>query len=309
MSTIIKGCDTAWPELKYHDWSDTIKTVHQWTQIVGKIRLKAMPWQNHSWHTTLYVTSRGLSTGSMPYQDGIFEIEFDFENHQLIIASTFNPNVIIELYPRTVADFYQELFEKLASLNINVEVHDRPNELADATPFHENTTNRSYDAQRVLNFWQAAVSVHNVFLRFRSSFIGKCSPVHFFWGAFDIAVTRFSGRKAPLHPGGMPNMPLEVMQEAYSQEVSSCGFWPGSDEAPEPVFYAYCYPSPETYGKQKILPEQAFWSEDMGEFFLKYQDVRTASDPEAMLLSFLDSTYDAAANTGKWDRKLLEISL
>lgn len=308
MSTIIKGCDTAWPELKYHDWSDTIKTVHQWTQIVGKIRLKAMPWQNHSWHTTLYVTSRGLSTGSMPYQDGIFEIEFDFENHQLIIASTFNPNVIIELYPRTVADFYQELFEKLASLNINVKIHDRPNELADATPFHENTTNRSYDAQSVLNFWQAAVSVHNVFLRFRSSFIGKCSPVHFFWGAFDIAVTRFSGRKAPLHPGGMPNMPLEVMQEAYSQEVSSCGFWPGSDDAPEPVFYAYYYPSSETYGKQKIHPEQAFWSEDMGEFFLKYQDVRTASDPEAMLLSFLDSTYDAAANTGKWDRKLLEIN-
>ncbi len=215
MKTIIKGCDNAWPELNYTDWSDTVKTIHQWTQIVGKIRLKAMPWQNHSWHTTLYVTARGIGTGSMPYQDGIFEIEFDFENHQLIIASTFNPNLIIELYPRTVADFYHELFEKLASINIHIKIYDRPNELPDATPFKENTHNKSYDKQSVQNFWQAAVSVHNVFLRFRSNFIGKCSPVHFFWGAFDIAVTRFSGRKAPLHPGGMPNKPPALHQEAY----------------------------------------------------------------------------------------------
>lgn len=306
MSTIIKGCNHAWPKLDYASWSETVKTIHQWTQIVGKIRLKAMPWQNHSWHTTLYITARGVSTGSMPYENGIFEIEFDFENHELIISSTFNKNVYIKLYARTVADFYHELFENLSALNIHLAIYDKPNELAEAIPFPENIVNQSYDKQSVQNFWQAAVSVHNVFLRFRSDFIGKCSPVHFFWGAFDIAVTRFSGRPAPLHPGGMPNMPLDVMQEAYSQEVSSAGFWPGSDDSPVPVFYAYCYPSPAEFGQQKVEPAEAFWSPEMGEFFLKYDDVRLAEDPEAVLMSFLESTYVAAAETGNWDRSSLE---
>ncbi|MGB4971660.1 MAG: DUF5996 family protein, partial [Cyclobacteriaceae bacterium] len=306
MDTIIKGCNHAWPALDYDSWKDTIKTIHQWTQIAGKIRLKAMPWQNHSWHTTLYITTRGLTTGSMPYKNGMFEIEFDFESHIVVISTTFNKNVVIDLYPRTVADFYDDLFEKLEGLGIDIEIHGSPNEMEPSIPFAENTENKSYVKQSISNFWQAAVSTHNVFLKFRSKFIGKCSPVHFFWGAFDIAVTRFSGRKAPLHQGSMPNMPKEIMQEAYSQEVSSCGFWPGSDASPMPMFYAYCYPSPAEYGKQKILPEQAFWSEEMGEFFLKYDDVRTANDPEKMLTDFLQSTYVAAARTGKWDRKNLE---
>ncbi len=306
MNTIIKGCDTAWPALDYNSWKDTVNTVHQWVQIVGKIRLKAMPWQNHSWHTALYVTARGLSTGPMPYDNGIFEIEFDFENHQLIIASTFNDNEVIGLFPRTVADFHRELFQKLECLNIQIKIYGKPNELAHAIPFAENKINRSYNKQAVQNFWQASVSVHNIFQKFRSGFLGKCSPVHFFWGAFDMAVTRFSGRKAPLHQGGMPNMPLDVMQEAYSQEVSSAGFWPGNDDSPMPVFYAYCYPSPADFAIQKVEPKEAFWSPEMGEYFLKYDDVRKAKDPEAVVMSFLESTYVAAANTGNWDRVNLE---
>ncbi len=305
-STIIPGCDNAWPELDYTSWSDTIKTVHQWTQIVGKIRLKAMPWQNHSWHTTLYISARGVSTGSMPYENGIFEIEFDFENHVLIISSTFNPNVTIALEPMTVASFYKQLFAALESLNIHITIHDKPNELPHATPFLQNEMDKSYDRQSVQNFWQAAVSVHNVFQQFRSGFIGKCSPVHFFWGAFDIAVTRFSGRKAPLHQGGMPNMPIEVMQEAYSQEVSSAGFWPGSDDFPTPIFYAYAYPSAPDFADQAIQPVEAFWSKEMGEFMLKYDDVRLAENPAEKLMSFLETTYIAAATTSGWDREALE---
>ncbi|MEQ8302922.1 MAG: DUF5996 family protein [Cyclobacteriaceae bacterium] len=305
MNTIIRGCNHAWPALDYQSWKETLKTIHQWTQIVGKIRLQAMPWQNHSWHTTLYITARGFTTGSMPWKNGIFEIEFDFENHQVIISSTFRPNAIIELRPRTVADFHQELFGTLRQLGIELSIHGRPNEMEESIPFAENTVNKSYDKQSVLDFWQASVSTHNVFQRFRSKFIGKCSPVHFFWGAFDVAVTRFSGKKAPLHQGVMPNMPQAVMQEAYSQEVSSVGFWPGSDASPLPVFYAYAYPSPADYGKQKVLPAEAFWSDDMGEFFLKYDDVRVSENPDEMLMSFLQSTYEAAAKLGNWDKDLV----
>ena len=308
MYTIIPGCPSPWPELNYQRWGDTLKTIHQWTQIVGKIRLQAMPWQNHSWHTTLYVTSRGFSTGSMPYQSGLFEIEFDFESHLLIIHSTFRDEIHVELEGKSVADFYRELFFHLDSLGIHIDIYAKPNEMEEAIPFAENTVNKSYDKEAVINFWQAAVSIHNVFLKFRSRFIGKCSPVHLFWGAFDIAVTRFSGRPAPLHPGGMPNMPLEVMQEAYSQEVSSAGFWPGSDGFPEPIFYSYCYPTPAAFSAYSVEPKEAFWSEDLGEFMLKYEDVRNADDPEAILMAFLESTYTAAAETGKWDRKSLELA-
>ncbi|MEQ9064909.1 MAG: DUF5996 family protein [Vicingaceae bacterium] len=304
--TLIKHCESPWPELNYESWSDTLKTLHLWTQIVGKIRLKAMPWQNHSWHTSLYINSNGLTTGSMPYKNGLFEIGFDFKEHVLVISSTFNDRVKIELGPKSVADFYTELFSELKKLGIDIRIHARPNEMVEAIPFKENHKPGHYHRQAVINYWQAAVSVHNVFQKFRSDFIGKCSPVHFFWGAFDIAVTRFSGRSAPLHPGGMPNMPLDVMQEAYSQEVSSCGFWPGGDSFPMPAFYAYAYPSHPEYGNQKVLPPAAFWSSEMGEFFLKYDDVRKASDPEKMLLSFLKSTYKAAADLAKWDRKSLE---
>lgn len=305
MNTIIKGCDSAWPELNYNDWADTLKSIHLWTQIVGKVRLQAMPWQNHSWHTTLYISARGFSTGSMPYDNGIFEIEFDFESHQLKIMTTFNEPEIFSLRGLSVADFYRQLMERLNLLNININIHGRPNELEDNTPFIDNS-HSGYQKQAVLDFWQAAVSVHNTFQKFRSDFIGKCSPVHLFWGAFDIAVTRFSGREAPLHQGGMPNMPLEVMQEAYSREVSSAGFWPGGDSFPEPIFYSYCYPTPDDFKNQKITPDKVFWSDDMGEFVLKYDDVRKQNDPEAYLMEFLQSTYIAAANTGKWDRNSLE---
>jgi hypothetical protein len=306
-NTIINGCAAAWPELAYANWHETLKTIHQWTQIIGKIRLKAMPWQNHSWHTTLYISSRGFSTGSMPYKNGIFEIEFDFESHELVIISTFNAPRKIKLENKTVADFYNEVFQELKAIDINISIHGRPNELEHNTPFKDNTTNKTYDEKAMVDYWQAAVSIHNTFSKFRSQFIGKCSPVHLFWGGFDIAVTRFSGRPAPLHPGGAPNMPLDVMQEAYSQEVSSCGFWPGGDSFPEPIFYAYCYPTPEAFSEFKVAPKEAFWSKELGEFMLKYDDVRKADDPEAYLLSFLNTTYEAAAVIGNWDRDQLEM--
>lgn len=307
METIIKGCPSAWPELNYNEWADTAKTLHMWAQIVGKIRLKAMPWQNHSWHTTLFVGPRGFSTRSMPYRDGIFEIELDFESHLLILSSTFNDSIKFSLKDLSVAEFYNWLFENMKKLGIEVEIYAHPNELEEAPHFETMTDIGSYSVQHVLNYWQAAVSVHNVFQKFRTKFIGKCSPVHLFWGAFDIAVTRFSGREAPLHPGGMPNMPLDVMQEAYSQEVSSAGFWPGADSFPEAIFYSYAYPNPADFSNQKVLPEQAFWYKDLGEFVLKYDDVRKSSNPEKTLMDFLESTYVAAANTGNWDRENLEL--
>lgn len=306
ISTHVPVSGSPWPKLEYNSWKDTLKTVHMWTQILGKIRLVSMPWQNHSWHTALYITARGLTTGSMPYQNGVYEIELDFGRHELIISSSFAPNVHMKLYARTVSDFYTDLFGKLKGLGIDISIHDRPNELEVAVPFVENVSDKSYDEAQISAYWQVAVSTHNVFQRFRSEFIGKCSPVHFFWGAFDIAVTRFSGRPAPLHPGIAPNMPKKVMQEAYSQEVSSCGFWPGGDSFPQPAFYAYAYPSAPDFGKQSVLPEAAFWSDEMGEYFLPYEAVRTAADPAASLMQFLQTTYEAAANTSNWDRNSLE---
>lgn len=265
-----------------------------------------MPWQNHSWHPSLYITPRGLTTGSIPWRDGIFEIEFDLDEHLLKVNTSYEKQHTMELKPRSVADFYKNLFKLLADVGIDIDIYPKPNEVEEAIPFAENETNCFYDKKKVTDYWQVAIKTHNIFTKFRSDFIGKCSPVHFFWGAFDIAVPRFSGRKAPFHQGSMPNMPKEVMQEAYSQELSSCGFWPGGDAFPMPAFYAYCYPSPESFGKQKVQPAQAFWSDEMGEFFLKYDDVRQAADPEKILMKFLQSTYEAAANTGKWDRESLE---
>jgi len=242
----------------------------------------------------------------MPYNGGMFQIDFDFIHHELLIQSTFGATQRISLAPKTVAQFYKEIFEALDKIELDIYIHPRPNELEDATPFAKNVHHKSYDADAVTNFWKAMVKINNVFTEFRSSFIGKCSPVHLFWGAFDLAVTRFSGRPAPLHPGGMPNMPLEVMQEAYSQEVSSAGFWPGAKSFPKPAFYSYCYPTPEAFSKQKVLPEETFYSEEMGEFFLLYEVVQQANDPEKMLMEFLQTTYEAAAVTGNWDREALE---
>jgi hypothetical protein len=295
-----------WPQLSYPQLKDTVATVQLWTQIVGKIRLKKMPWLNHSWHVTLYVSPRGLTTQSIPNGDRSFQIDFDFISHQLIITCSSGGTQTMGLYPRTVADFYKELFEKLALLDIEVIIYAKPNEIDPAIPFPEDEVHQSYDKTQVEHFHKALLTINAIFTQFRAGFSGKCSPVHFFWGAFDLAVTRFSGRKAPLHPGGAPNMPDDVMQEAYSHEVSSCGFWPGSDAFPHPAFYAYCYPTPATFGQQPVKPTEAFYSTEMGEFFLKYDDVRNAADPEKALMDFLETTYIAAANTGNWDRGNLE---
>ncbi len=304
-----KKTSIEWPVLDFNEIQDTLETLHQWIQIVGKIRLKTMPWQNHSWHTVLYITPRGFSTQGIPYQGRIFQIDFDFEKHQLLIECTREKTIRMELKPMTVADFYAELFQKLRSIGIEVEIHGSPNEMEPAISFAENTINKTYLPSAAHDLWLAMLKVNCVFTQFRSEFIGKCSPVHLFWGAFDLAVTRFSGKSAPLHQGGMPNMPLDVMQEAYSQEVSSAGFWPGSKDFPSPAFYSYSYPGHPAFGDQHVLPKEAFYSAEMGEFFLKYEDVQKAEDPEGMLLAFLRTTYEAAANTLEWNRKDLEIKL
>lgn len=306
MSLSHKRNPESWPLLDFNELQDTLETLHQWLQIVGKIRLQAMPWQNHSWHTALYVSPHGYSTHGIPYKKGVFQIDFDFMKHQLHIQFTNQETASFNLEPMSVAEFYAKLFDKLKSLGIDIEIHGSPNEMEPAIPFKENTVNKSYDPIAAAALCHAMQLVNGVFNKFRSEFIGKCSPVHLFWGAFDLAVTRFSGNDAPLHPGGMPNMPLEVMQEAYSKEVSSAGFWPGSKDSPMPVFYAYAYPSDSNFGEQTILPNQAFYSKKMGEFFLKYEDVQQSPHPEEMLLSFLQSTYEAAVNTSNWNRNKLE---
>lgn len=295
-----------WPVLNFLEMKDTIETLHQWIQIVGKIRLKTMPWQNHSWHTTLYITANGFSTNAIPYQGIIFQIDFDFKNHKLFIQCSNSERLSVELKTRTVASFYKEVFEKLDVLGIDVEIYAKPNEIDPATPFAENTLNKKYDPEVANKLWLAMLKANAVFNEFRSDFIGKASPVHLFWGAFDLVVTRFSGESAPLHQGGMPNMSLEVMQEAYSQEVSSAGFWPGSKEAPMPMFYSYAYPSDESFKLQKVLPKEAFYSKEFGEFVLNYEDVQKADNPEKTLYKFLQTTYDAGSNTSNWDRGKLE---
>ena len=297
-----------WPVLNFNEIEGTLGSMHQWIQIVGKVRLKTMPWRNHSWHVPLYVSPRGFSTNSIPYDGRIFQIDFDFKAHQLHIECSNAGKVSMELYPRTVADFYQEFFQKLNELAIHVEIYPRPNEIEPAIPFMENTVNKDYNPEAAVAIWKAMLRANEVFNRFRSDFVGKVSPVHLFWGAFDLAVTRFSGNDAPLHHGGMPNMPLNVMQEAYSKEVSSAGFWPGSKDFPHPAFYAYAYPSDSEFGKQSVEPKEAFYSEEMGEFFLKYEDVQKSDDPEGMLMAFLNSTYEAAARTSNWNRNDLEIT-
>jgi hypothetical protein len=293
-----------WPSLDYNSYKETAQLVHLWTQIIGKIRLRKMPWLNHSWHVSLYVSPRGFTTGSIPYENGLFEIEFDFLNHLLHFRTSAASGGKIALESQTVAAFYQSTFEQLEQLGVPVGIHPAPNEMEPAIPFAEDHRPQTYDPEQMRNLWQAFVCVHKVFLKFRAGFIGKCSPVHLFWGAFDLAVTRFSGREAPQHPGGMPNMPLKVMQEAYSHEVSSAGFWPGSEDSPQPVFYAYCYPTPSEFGSQLVSPEAAFYSQEMGEFFLPYQAVQESSNPHETLMGFLKSTYQAAAITGNWDPKL-----
>jgi hypothetical protein len=296
----------AWPELPLNAWSDTYATLHLWLQIAGKIRMVQTPWVNHSWHVALYVTSRGLTTSLIPYGSRAFEIDFDFVSHGLRIAATDGRTAGFGLEAQSVASFYKRVMSELAWMGIDVTISRMPNEIADAICFDLDEKHRSYDPEYANRFWRVLVQASRVMYAFRSRFIGKCSPVHFFWGAPDLAVTRFSGRTAPAHPGGVPNLPDEVAREAYSHEVASCGFWPGGGPVPYAAFYAYAYPEPAGFPDAKVKPAAAFYSTDLREFILPYDAVRTARSPDDTLREFLESTYDAAANLGKWDRTALE---
>jgi hypothetical protein len=295
-----------WPELPFDAWSDTLATLHMWLQIVGKIRLVRTPWLNHSWHTALYVTPRGLSTTAIPSGNRTFEIEFNFLVHQLDIHASDGRRARVALRPQTVAAFYGLTMEALRSLDIDVRINTRPCELPDPIPFDRDDVHRSYEAEHAERFWRALVQVDRVLKIFRARFIGKSSPVHFFWGAADLAVTRFSGRTAPEHPGGIPNLADWVTREAYSHEVSSCGFWPGGGAIPYPAFYAYAYPEPAGFSKARIAPGSAFYSQDFHEFVLPYDRVAQSASPDETLLEFLQTTYEAAADLAKWDRGALE---
>jgi len=290
-----------WPELPYEPWKDTLATLHMWTQIVGKIRMVHTPWINHSWHVTLYVSPRGLTTGSIPCRERTFAIEFDFHDHVLLITTCDDESRRIALEPQTTADFYAKVVEALRELRIDARIHARPNEVDPAIAFAEDRIHTSYDADAVHRFWRALLQVDQVFTAFRATFRGKTSPSHFFWGSFDLAVTRFSGRPAPPHPGGYPNMPLAVMREAYAEEVSSAGFWPGGDAMPYAMFYSYAYPTPAGFKDAKVQPAAAQWSGTLGEFVLPYEDVRRAASPAQTLTDFLESTYAAAASAADWD--------
>jgi len=296
----------AWPALPLDPWKDTYATLHRWSQIVGKVRLAQTPWINHSWHVTLYVTARGLTTGPIPHGSKSFQIDFDFIDHQLLVHTSAGDARSVALRPRSVADFYRELMATLGELGVGVAIYDRPNELEDATPFGEDEAHASYDADAARRCWRVLAQAERVFTAFRARFLGKCSPVHFFWGAFDLAVTRFSGRPAPPHPGGVPHLPDWVAREAYSHEVCSAGFWPGGGAISYPAFYSYAYPEPAGYREARVRPAAAAYSPELREFLLPYDAVRTADDPDAVLLQFLDSTYQAAADLGRWDRPALE---
>jgi hypothetical protein len=295
-----------WPAIPYDEWKDTLETLHLWSQIVGKIRLKGMPWTNHQWHLTLYVSPLGLTTGSIPYENGLFQLDFDFQNHRLLITTSAGNSGQVDLYPRSVADFYKELFDKLHALDIHISIYAVPNEMEPAVPFEQDTKPREYNKEKVEAFSRALACVYPAFLKYRAGFTGKSSPVHLFWGSFDLAVSRFSGKEAPEYSGSLVHIPKRVMQEAYSHEVCSCGFWPGSEYFPEPAFYAYLYPAPPAYAEQKVEPAEAFYSKEMGEFILRYEDVRKSANPEETLLKFLNLTYAAAANAAGWDRSKLD---
>jgi hypothetical protein len=298
----------AWPELPWAAWRDTSETLQLWTQIVGKIRLSRTPWLNHSWHVALYVTTRGLTTSPIP--DGLrsFQIDFDFIDHVLRIATSGGEQRKLRLTAQSVAAFYDAMMTTLADLGIDVTIDDMPNELPDPIRFGEDHSHAAYDPDDAHRFWQVLRQTDRVFAQFRTAFLGKSSPVHFFWGSFDLAVTRFSGRRAPRHPGGVPHLPDAVAQEAYSHEVSSAGFWPGGGAIDYPAFYSYAYPAPEGFSTTRVRPDAAFFSEPLGEFILPYEAVRTAADPDKALLDFLQSTYEAAADAAKWDRATLECS-
>ena len=319
-----------WPALPFSEWKATCKTLHMWTQVVGKVRLAVTPWMNHSWHVTLYLTARGLTTSPMYVGDRVLQIDFDFVEHELRIqtggtcfrtspisdeaalgeqgrtrGSASLRGKIVRLAPKSVAQFYREVMAALEELGMPVQINTTPNEVDPAIRFEENQTDASYDPESANRFWRVLLQSDRVFKEFRAEFCGKCSPVHFFWGSFDLAVTRFSGRPAPQHPGGVPHLPDAVTREAYSHEVSSLGFWPGNEMMPEPIFYSYAYPAPPGFADAKVQPSFASYNPQLKEFVLPYEQMRQAESPDAALLDFAHSTYDAASTLGDWDRTAL----
>jgi hypothetical protein len=294
-----------WPALPYAEWRETYATLQLWTQIVGKIRLARTPWLNHSWHVALYVTSNGLTTSPIPDGQRTFEMRFDFNRHLLDVSVSDGTSRQLLLQPQCVADFYGAVKQALAELGIGVAINDFPCEIAGAIAFSNDRVHAAYDRQYVQRFWKVLTQVDRIFKEFRTGFLGKASPVHFFWGSFDLAVTRFSGRRAPQFEGKVPGLAIDVMREAYSHEVSSAGFWPGGAEV-DAAFYSYAYPTPPGFKQARVQPDGAFFHETLGEFLLPYEAMRSSAEPEAALLSFLQTTYEAAAVSAGWDRDALE---
>jgi hypothetical protein len=304
MATQQTPSSRTWPRLRVQDWTDTRDTLHMWTQIVGKVRLSQAPLVNHWWQVTLYVSPRGLTTSTIPYRSGAFDLEFDFIEHNLRIRSSDGGERLVGLAPKPVADFYGETMKALGELGIDVEIDARPNEVDPAIPFAEDHEHASYDPDAAQLFWRQLLQADRVIGAFRSHFVGKVSPVHFFWGAMDLACTRFSGRDAPKHPGGAPNCGDWVMVEGYSRELSSCGFWPGGGE--EGAFYSYAYPEPDGFADHQVGPDGAYYSAENGQFLLPYEAVAATEDPDRALAEFLHTTYAAAADLGGWSRGSLE---
>ena len=297
---------TTWPELPLAQWQPTYETLHMWTQIVGKTRLALAPLQNHWWQVALYPTVRGLSTGAMPCDGRTVEIEFDFRDHVLAIRCSDGRNEVLSLTSTSVSQFFASYVSALRTLGVEARLHPVPVEIVTAIPFERDVEHSTYDANAAQRHWQILLQVHRIFEVFRSRFVGKASPVHFFWGSFDLATTRFSGRSAPRHPGGAPNCPDYVMVEAYSQECASFGFWPGGGLVADAAFYAYSYPEPLGYSRHRVEPDVAYYHPDLHEFVLPYEAVRSAANPDETLLAFLQSTYEAAADLARWDRAALD---
>jgi hypothetical protein len=298
----------AWPDLPYPAWRDAAATLQLWTQIVGKVRLALTPWLNHGWQVPLYVTACGLGTSPIPVGNEILEIEFDFIGHRLAVRTSTGENRTLPLEPQTVADFYRRIMALLHEIGVAVAINEKPNEVPNPIRFSQDRGHAAYDADAAHRFWRALVQTDRIFKLFRSGFLGKASPVHFFWGSFDLAVTRFSGRTAPRHPGGVPGLPDDVACEAYSHEVSSAGFWPGNDTFPQAAFYSYAYPEPAGF-RSRPVPVGAAFDTTLGEFILPYDRLRETAEPDALLLDFLAATYAAAADTGQWNRAALECPL
>ncbi|PRY16545.1 hypothetical protein CLV24_101392 [Pontibacter ummariensis] len=300
---------TSWPTLSYAEAKETYKTLHLWTQIIGKIKLAKQPWINHSWHITLFVTPTGLTTADIPDDEQHFQADFNFIRHQLEIKTSEGQVRSFRLEGLSVADFYAKVMGSLRELKIEANINLIPNEMEEVIPFDQDHIHATYTPEHAAALHQALLQAQDVLSQFRAEFKGKCSPVHFFWGSFDLAVSRFSGREAPQHPGGVPHLPDWVAQEAYSHEVCSCGFWPGNEAVPFAAFYSYIYPAPEGFERASVQPDKAYYHQELGEFILPYEAVQQAQDPSSTLLAFLRSTYEAAAELGQWDRKSLEKSV